>query len=91
MKNAGSGMIISIGSLLSISGSPVLPAYGASKGEVLQLTQSLAVAWASDNIQVNGILPGWILTDLAIIGENIYPGSAKDLSLIRPRVALDTL
>ena len=40
------------------------PAYGASKGGVVQLTKALAVAWAKDNIQVNAVLPGWIDTDL---------------------------
>jgi 2-deoxy-D-gluconate 3-dehydrogenase len=30
----------------------------------VQLTRSLACAWAKDNIQVNAILPGWIETDL---------------------------
>jgi 2-deoxy-D-gluconate 3-dehydrogenase len=39
-------------------------AYAASKGGVVQLTRSLAMAWAADNIQVNSILPGWIDTDL---------------------------
>jgi 2-deoxy-D-gluconate 3-dehydrogenase len=39
-------------------------AYAASKGGLLNLTRSLAIAWASDNIQVNAILPGWIDTNL---------------------------
>jgi 2-deoxy-D-gluconate 3-dehydrogenase len=64
MKNAGGGKIINIGSMLSIFGASFAPAYGASKGGVVQLTKSLAVAWAKDNIQVNAVLPGWIDTDL---------------------------
>jgi 2-deoxy-D-gluconate 3-dehydrogenase len=31
---------------------------------MVQLTKSLAIAWAADNIQVNAILPGWIATEL---------------------------
>jgi 2-deoxy-D-gluconate 3-dehydrogenase len=64
MRKAGGGKIINIGSMTSIFGSNVAPAYSASKGGVVQLTKSLAVFWAKDNIQVNAILPGWIHTDL---------------------------
>ena len=45
-------------------GSDVGAPYAASKGGVVQLTKSLAVAWAKDNVQVNAILPGWISTEL---------------------------
>jgi 2-deoxy-D-gluconate 3-dehydrogenase len=64
MKRGGGGKIINIGSMLSIFGASFAPAYGASKGGLVQLTKSLAVAWATDNIQVNAVLPGWIDTDL---------------------------
>ena len=64
MKSAGGGKIINIGSMTSVFGSDWVAAYSASKGGVVQLTKSLAVAWAGDNIQVNAILPGWIHTDL---------------------------
>jgi len=74
MKKAGGGKIISIGSMTSIFGVGALPAYGASKGGILQLTRNLAVAWASDNIQVNCILPGWINTDLSAGGKRDIPG-----------------
>ncbi len=50
--------------MTSVFGSDWVAAYSASKGGVVQLTKSLAVAWAGDNIQVNAILPGWIHTDL---------------------------
>src|SRR4029453_8540426 len=64
LKRAGGGKIVNIGSMMSVFGAPYAPAYAASKGGVVQLTRSLAAAWAPDNIQVNVILPGWINTDL---------------------------
>ena len=63
-KAAGGGKIINIGSMMSIFGASFAPAYGSSKGGIVQLTRSMAVAWAKDNIQVNAVLPGWIDTDL---------------------------
>jgi len=64
MKQAGGGKIISIGSMYSIFGTSYGAAYAASKGALVQLTKSLAIAWAKDNIQVNAVLPGWIDTEL---------------------------
>jgi len=64
MVAAGGGKIINIGSMTSIFGHPMVASYSSSKGAVVQLTKSLALAWAGDNIQVNAILPGWINTDL---------------------------
>jgi 2-deoxy-D-gluconate 3-dehydrogenase len=64
MKAAGGGKIINIGSMYSIFGNWYSAAYSASKGGLVQLTKSLAIAWARDNIQVNAILPGWIETDM---------------------------
>jgi 2-deoxy-D-gluconate 3-dehydrogenase len=65
MKRAGGGKIINIGSMMSIFGAPFATPYAASKGGLVQMTKALATAWASDNIQVNAVLPGWIETDLA--------------------------
>ena len=64
MVAAGHGKIINIRSMTSVLGIGVTAAYSSSKGGVVQLTKSLALAWAKDNIQVNTILPGWIETDL---------------------------
>jgi len=64
MKRADAGKIINVGSMLSIFGASFGPVYGASKGGIVQLTKSLAVTWAADNIQVNAVLPGWIDTEL---------------------------
>ena len=62
MKAQGGGKIINIGSMFSLFGSDWVSPYSASKGGVVQLTKSLAVAWAQDNVQVNAILPGWFMT-----------------------------
>ena len=64
MKAQGGGKIINIGSMYAIFGATFVPAYAASKGGIIQLTKSLAAAWAPDNIQVNAILPGWITTEM---------------------------
>ncbi|HYR65365.1 MAG TPA: glucose 1-dehydrogenase [Reyranella sp.] len=64
MKKGGAGKIINIGSMMSIFGAPFATAYAASKGGMVQMTKSMATAWAKDNIQVNAILPGWIDTAL---------------------------
>jgi 2-dehydro-3-deoxy-D-gluconate 5-dehydrogenase len=64
MKRAGAGKIINIGSMMSMFGAPYAAPYGSSKGGIVQLTRALATAWATDKIQVNAVLPGWIDTDL---------------------------
>src|SRR5947207_4728221 len=64
MKKAGAGKIINIGSMMSLFGAPFATAYAASKGGMVQMTKAMATAWATDNIQVNSILPGWIDTAL---------------------------
>ena len=79
MARQGGGKIISVGSLTSFMALDGGAAYGASKGGVLQLTRSLAVSWAKDNIQVNCILPGWITTDLTQRGKS-RPGRAKGVA-----------
>ena len=64
MKKQGRGKIINIGSMMSIFGASFAPAYAASKGGMVQLTKAMAAGWATDNIQVNAVLPGWIDTEL---------------------------
>ena len=74
MKRRGGGKIVTIGSMTSIFGLALGSAYASTKGAVVQLTKSLAIAWAKDNIQVNSILPGWIDTDLTRGARQQIPG-----------------
>jgi NAD(P)-dependent dehydrogenase (short-subunit alcohol dehydrogenase family) len=60
------GAIVNLASMHAIFGAPLSPAYAASKAGVVQLTKSLAVAWAEDGIRVNAIAPGWIETPMTV-------------------------
>ena len=65
MAEQGGGRIINIGSRGAFRGEPKGPAYGASKAGLHAMSQSLAVALAPQNIQVFGIAPGFVETDMA--------------------------
>lgn len=58
------GCIVNTASMLSFFGGGLVPGYSASKGGIMQLTKSLAIAWAEQGIRVNAIAPGWIATAL---------------------------
>ena len=74
MQRQGGGKIVNIGSMMAIFGAAYAAAYSASKGAIVQLTKSLATAWAKDNIQVNAVLPGWIDTELTRDARHQVPG-----------------
>jgi gluconate 5-dehydrogenase len=59
-----SGKIINLCSLMSEISRPSIAPYTASKGGVKMLTKAMAVEWAKYNIQVNGIGPGFIVTEM---------------------------
>jgi NAD(P)-dependent dehydrogenase (short-subunit alcohol dehydrogenase family) len=63
MTAAGGGSIINIASVSAARPSPGTAAYGAAKAGLLNLTQSLAQEWGPQNIRVNAIVAGLMLTD----------------------------
>lgn len=63
MLERRAGKIIFTASLLTFQGGITVPGYAASKGAIGQLTKALANEWASRNVQVNAIAPGYVETD----------------------------
>ena len=59
----GGGKIINIASMLSFQGGIRVPSYTASKSGIAGITRLLANEWASRNINVNAIAPGYMATD----------------------------
>jgi len=58
------GKIINFCSLLTFQGGLTVPAYASAKGALGQLTKALSNEWSQHNVQVNGICPGYIATDM---------------------------
>ncbi len=63
MVELGGGSIVNFSSTAWMLGIPELVAYGTAKAAVLGLTNSLARAFGSDNIRVNAIAPGAVITE----------------------------
>ena len=60
---AAKGSVINIASMYSFLGSPKVPAYGASKAAIHQLTKSMALKYAPKGVRVNAIAPGFVVTE----------------------------
>jgi gluconate 5-dehydrogenase len=64
LKAAGWGRLIHVASIFGSRSFAGRTSYASSKGALLQLTRTLAIEWAADNITVNAISPGPILTEM---------------------------
>lgn len=66
MKRAGGGAIVNISSMAGLTGTPSLPAYGASKAAVHQITKTVALHCASHSygIRCNSVHPGYMATKM---------------------------
>jgi NAD(P)-dependent dehydrogenase (short-subunit alcohol dehydrogenase family) len=63
MRASGGGSIINLSSVAWMFGSPELVPYATAKAAVIGLTRSLGVALGDDNIRVNAVAPGGVMTE----------------------------
>ncbi len=64
MQAAGGGSIVNLSSIYGLIGSADVPPYHAAKGAVRLMTKTDAIFYAKDNIRVNSVHPGTIMTEL---------------------------
>lgn len=65
MAEHGGGVIVNMASKNGLFGECLYAAYNSSKGGVVMLTRTMALDLAKQNIRVNAVCPGYILTPLA--------------------------
>ena len=63
MKAAGGGAIVNLGSIGWMIKDSIFPAYAAAKAAIEGLTRVMARELGPDNIRVNSVAPGWIMTE----------------------------
>ena len=63
MRQAGHGMIVNFSSISYMMGNAGYPIYAASNAGITGLTRSLAREFGPENIRVNTLAPGWVLTE----------------------------
>lgn len=73
------GKIINVVSMLSFQGGILVPSYTASKSALAGLTKAMCNEWAQYNINVNGIAPGYMETELT---EALRKDSARNKAIL---------
>lgn len=76
------GSIIAVASLAAIEGAGRNHAYGAAKAGVTAMVRSAAVELARHEIRVNGVLPGWIATDMTTEAQGSHAFTDRVISRI---------
>jgi len=63
MRSIGGGSIINVSSISYMMGNAGYPVYVAAKAGITGMTRSLAREFGADNIRINALIPGWVMTE----------------------------
>jgi NAD(P)-dependent dehydrogenase (short-subunit alcohol dehydrogenase family) len=74
----GGASVVNLASMASYFGITAVPGYGAAKAAIVQMTKTLAVAWARDGIRVNAVAPGLIRSNMTARIQNLPDYTRKD-------------
>ncbi len=88
MLGSGGGSIVNMSSILGMVGTKNSPAYVASKHGMIGLTKSAALEYARENIRINSVGPGYIVTPL--ITNTLSEVTLKALAGLHPVGRLGT-
>lgn len=84
MLKTGGGAIVNTSSMYGLVGTTMSFAYSASKGAINQMTRSLALTYARNNIRVNAVAPGYVDTPiLALVPDEAKNAMANQLPIGR--------
>ncbi|MBV1880892.1 MAG: SDR family oxidoreductase [Pseudomonadales bacterium] len=83
---AGGGAVVNMSSTAALRGN-AMHVYSAAKGAIVALTQSMAASYTNDQVRVNAICPGIILTDRVKIRFGELPEEGKAAESLAARTA----
>jgi NAD(P)-dependent dehydrogenase (short-subunit alcohol dehydrogenase family) len=67
----GGASVVNFASMSAFMAVPIVPAYGAAKAAVVQMTKNLAVAWVGEGIRVNAVAPGLVESNMTAAMKGI--------------------
>ena len=88
---SGKGSIVNVASIWGLAAVPSAHAYHAAKGAILNMSKNVAAAHGADNVRVNSLHPGYILSPMnADQADDINAALIEGTLLKRPGIPIET-